>query len=846
MSARLSAAAAALLVLSRARAAAPLPYQSPALPVAERVNDLVARMTPLELAHQLINKNEGGWANLPGILAEFGSTGIGTLFIDEVMNKSSWGHADVAEWSTPLEALRARNALQAAFIASSRLAIPVSFCMEGLHSGAWGGTAFPAPPSLAATWNASLVTLVGQTIALEARASGVDTALSPVVNMFAEPRFGRYSEGFSPDPHVTAALGAAMVRGLQGGDNAGGASAYFPDFNTTVASQAKHFAAYGHAAGGLDGGVAELTNRSLFEIYLKPWRAMAACGLRSLMVAHQTVNDIPCHGNAWLINGVMRGEFGFDGVTISDEQNIPHLGPGGWAVAENITHAAAVALTAGVDLDLESGPTNATLAYHYLLDALADGLVALADLQAAAARVLTLKFAAGLFDAPFAPEERLARLQAPAHLALALDAARQSVVLAKNAPALLPLAPSAAAPVKLALIGPFLDCAFSARARVGDPTPGFCTAREALLGPYAQDNGQFPVPLLPEALAALAAPGLSWTVSQGASATARAGNATLIDAAVAAAAAADVAVLVLGDALGTLDEGTSRSSLDLTPGQLALLAAVAAQTTVPIVLILLAGHPTSFGPGPNAVLGRVASVLVAQHPGQRGAQALAEVLVGVTNPSGKLADSWPLTVGHLGTAAQPFQQLVNGEWQGIVRSPADPDGRRFVPYWDDDYAPSAPQFAMGWGLSYTTFAYGGISVAQATPLAALPRELSGRAALRAAAAATVATATVRVCNTGSRDGAEVVIVYARDPRGGTGGARRVAPYVKRIVGFARLPLAAGACGDAVIGVSADDLATYATDYAGANLRLAVAPGAYVFSTGPSSREDVFNATLVVA
>ena len=305
-------------------------------------------------------------------------------------------------------------------------------------------------------------------------------------------------------------------------------------------------------------------------------------------------------------------------------------------------------------------------------------------------------------------------------------------------------------------------------------------------------------------------------------------------------------MLVLGDALGTLDEGTSRSSLDLTPGQLALLAAVAAETTVPLVLILLAGHPTSFGPGPNAVLGRVASVLIAQHPGQLGAQALAEVLVGATNPSGKLADSWPLTVGHLGAAAQPFQQLANGEWQGIARAPVDPDGRRYVPYWDDNYAPPVPQFSLGSGMSYTTFAYGGISVAQTTPLAALPRALSGRAALRAAAAATVVTATVRVCNTGARDGAEVVIVYARDPRGGTGGARRVVPYVKRIVGFARVPLAAGSCADAVVGVSADDLATYVTDYAGANLQLGVAPGTYVFSTGPSSREDVFNATLVVA
>lgn len=177
---------AALLLCSATLAEGSAPaYQSPGLPVSERVADLLARMTPQELAHQLVNKNEGGWGDLPGILGEFGATGIGTLFVDEVMNKSAWGHANASQWSTPLEALRARNALQAAFMAQSRLGIPVSFCMEGLHSGAWGGTVFPGPPALASAWNASLVTAIGATIALEARATGVDTALSPVVNMFS-------------------------------------------------------------------------------------------------------------------------------------------------------------------------------------------------------------------------------------------------------------------------------------------------------------------------------------------------------------------------------------------------------------------------------------------------------------------------------------------------------------------------------------------------------------------------------------------------------------------------------------------------------------------------------------
>ena len=829
-------------------------YRNASAPVAERVADLLSRMTPQELAGQLINKNEGGWFDLPNITQAYGLTGMGSLFIDEVMNKS-WTSA--SHFSTPLQALRARNALQASFLSSTRLGIPLSFCMEGLHSGGWGGTSFPGPPTLATAWNATLVTLVGRAIAAEARATGVDTALSPVVNMFT-PLFGRYSEGFSPDPHVSAALGVAMVLGLQGDSSPGGPASYLPSFTTAVVAQAKHYAAYGHAAGGLDGGVADITNRTLHELYLKPWRAMAAAGLRSLMVAHQTVNDIPCHGNAWLINGVMRSEYGFgEGMAISDEMNIPTLGPKGWGVAENISHAAAVALRSGVDIDLQSGGDNATMAYNWLLQALQEGLIGLQDLRTAAGRVLTLKFATGLFDSPYTPEDGLGVLQSPQHLALALEAARQGLVLAKNEGGLLPLAPSPATPLRAALIGPFLSCSFTeqeaqaqAQGRgggLGDPTPNFCAAREALLGPYAQDNGQYPVPLLPEALAALAPPGLTLTVTQGASATSQAPNATLLAAALAAAAAADVVLLQLGDALQTFDEGTSRSSLELTPQQLQLLLALTAPGAAlpPVVLLLLNGKPTSFGPGLSAALAGVRAVLIAHRPGQLGSAALAEVLLGLTNPSGKLADSWAATVGHLGSAAQPFQQLVNGEWQNQQRAPVDPDGRRYPSYYEDAGAPCEPLFPLGWGLSYTSFAYQGLAVEALAPLAALPGRWSGRSALRAAAATALVRATVGVCNTGGREGTEVVVVYSRDPRGGRGGARAVVPYIKRIVGFARLPLAAGQCGNATLTLSADDLAQHATDSAGASLQLGVLPGNYTFSTGPHSRADTLTASLVL-
>jgi beta-glucosidase len=179
------------------------------------------------------------------------------------------------------------------------------------------------------------VQLVGSVIAVEGRATGVDTGLSPV-NLFSDPRFGRYHEGYSPDPALTAKLGVAMVLGLQGGPSGGqGASTYLPSFNASIIAQAKHLAAYGHPSGGLNSGRADITNRSLLNVYMRPWRSMVAgAGLRSLMVSHQTVHDIPAHANAWLINTLMRDEYGFgDGFTISDEMNIGNLGPWGWAVS---------------------------------------------------------------------------------------------------------------------------------------------------------------------------------------------------------------------------------------------------------------------------------------------------------------------------------------------------------------------------------------------------------------------------------------------------------------------------------------------------------------------------------
>lgn len=394
-----------------------------------------------------------------------------------------------------------------------------------------------------------------------------------------------------------------MVLGLQGGPaGAQGADTYLPSFNSSIIAQSKHFAAYGHAAGGLNAGVAEMTNRSLLDIYLRPWRSMVAgAGLRSAMVSHQTVHDVPSHANSWLINTLLRGEYGFgDGFTISDEMDLGCLASWGWDVADNISSAAAVALHAGVDIDLQSGENNATMAYAWLLTALEEGLISLEDLRTAAGHVLTMKFAAGLFDNPLTPEEGLSVLNSPAHRELALEAARQGIVLAMNTNATLPLTPKAG--TRVALIGPMLSCNFTysadgsadvpaSRLVLRDPTPTACHAREAMVGAYALDDGVVEVQLLPEALSALLPPGVSITVTQGASVTTP--SPELIPPAVAAAAAADVAIVMIGDTQATCSEGTDRRSLDVPGGQLALLQVIGGDAGRGCTI---AGHSSSFVP----------------------------------------------------------------------------------------------------------------------------------------------------------------------------------------------------------------------------------------------------------
>lgn len=442
--ARIAAAAAAVAVAAGQLA-----------PIAQRVAQLLSQMTLEEMAAQLAHQEAGSVASIE---AQYAATSLGQVTLQTVLlNKTALG------------TLTTRNAMQQFMLTNSRLKIPISVSQEGLHSGAPWGTVFPMPVTTACSWNDSLPRAIGQALAVESRAMGVDNSWSPVVNLWTDDRFGRFQESFSPDPTIVTHMGVAMVLGLQGGPQS--QDDYLPSLNGTVWATAKHFAGYGGAAGGQNAAPFNFDNRTLFQTYLRPWRAMASAGVRGIMPSHNTIGNVPAHAHRFLINSVLRGEFGFgNGASVSDCSDVAVLGPVGFGIAENLTVAAAVGVLAGVDLDLICGLDT----YDNIPAAVAAGYLLQSDVEAAVAHVLTQKFAAGLFDSPFASPDNLGLLDSPAHRALARDAAAQSIVLLKNDAAVLPLnlaalradaiatgraaASDAAAPPRIAIIGPHSVC----------------------------------------------------------------------------------------------------------------------------------------------------------------------------------------------------------------------------------------------------------------------------------------------------------------------------------------------------------------------------------------------------
>jgi beta-glucosidase len=579
-------------------------YLDPKQPIAARVADLLPRMTVQEKIQQTWTTHTSAatakqWANI----------GVGAV---KYMSAFTCDPSEIGK------CIEQRNALQEEFINSSRLGIPISFVNEGLHGGAPGGTIFPMPVGLGSSWNVDLVRSVMGVVGNEAARIGVDVVFAPVVNMMTDPRFGRLQEGYSSNPLLTSHLAVAAVLALQGCEGNATAATCGPKayLNASgVGALGKHYAAYGASEGGLNGGPAAISNRTLHEVFLRPWKAMAEVGLRACMPSHNTVLDVPAHASKWLIDTTLRGTFGFEGVALSDCNDIGVIYD--FRMATNRTAAAALALNAGTTWDLQCGTDPEQWGYNKIADALADGLVSDATLDETVRTVLTLKFSHGLFDGrAFVSAADIASVGAfldrAAHRALARTAAQQSMVLLLNrgAEALgdgqrggdRGALPWATLPKKIALIG---------------PTVTTSTCEDSVIGAYVLEGAN--VVCLD---AALDAAGVAYSVSGAVDTTAptvQDADVSEADAAAIASAVAAVndplttaAIVVLGDLSGKVcGEWGDRDDLTLSGAQLPLLKAVVAAAAArngnrsatgrsapprfSVVVVLTHGRPQTFG-----------------------------------------------------------------------------------------------------------------------------------------------------------------------------------------------------------------------------------------------------------
>jgi len=598
------------------------------------------------------------------------------------------------------------NAYQRIAVEKTRLHIPILFGLDVIHGFK---TEFPIPLGLASTWDPTIVEKASRIAAMEASADGIRWTFSPMVDIARDARWGRMAEGAGEDPFLGSAMAAAYVRGYQG------TRLSEPD---SIAACAKHFVGYGAAEAGRDYNTTEISEHTLRQFYLPPFHAAVDAGAASVMSAFNNLNGTPSSANPFTLKQVLRKEWDFRGVVVSDWNAVGELVPQG--VAADEATAARKAFLAGVDMDMVSS------FYHDQLQKLViSGQVTQAEIDEAVRHVLRLKFALGLFEHPFVDEAAAPKaLYRPESLELAQTAAERSFVLLKNANGIdgKPLLPLTNANQNIAVIGPL----------GGDSSY-----------PNGAPPGVGPRTSLTSALAARIG---ETHVSRFKGCGILDGTNDDIAAAVAGAQKADLVIMALGESPDMSGEAGSRAHLGLPGRQEELLESVA-RTGKPVVLILFSGRPLTV---PWA-FEHLPAVIAAWLPGIEGGAALVRTLVGDVNPSGKLVVSWPRSVGQ-----EPlyYNALNTGRPPGdvdLTHPPADIVARYVSRYIDEQ---DSPQFPFGYGSSYTTYSYGPAQVSTHSLSAA---DLNSK--LHSKSAAMMAEADVT--NTGSRAGNEVVELYIR-------------------------------------------------------------------------------------
>jgi beta-glucosidase len=664
----------------------------------------------------------------------------------------------------------------------TRLGIP-AIIHEEICSGlmAREATVFPQAIGVASTWMPALAHDLADAIRSVMVRTGARQGLSPVLDVCRDPRWGRAEETFGEDPYLVARMGVAFVRGLQG-----------TDLRAGVVATAKHFVGYAMSEGGMNWAPAHIGARELRDVYLHPFEAaVREANLRSVMNGYHELDGVPCGANAELLTRVLRGEWGFDGIVVSDYFSVRQLETYHRLVADG-SAAAVTALSAGMDVELPG-----TDCYGQpLAAAVADGSVDQSIVDEAVRRVLRVKFELGLFERPYEPADEASRagdvIRVAAERELARRIAQRSLVLLHN-DGVLPLPHEDSGTV--AVIGPNAD---NVRHLYGDYT--YPAHVESLLEMTQRGRNVFAMPLSDGVLVeeeeltgvtvfSALRERLGSRVAYERGCDVNTDDRSGFDAAVALAASSSVAVMVMGDRSGLTDdsttgEGRDRASLDLPGLQEELVRAVVA-TGTPVVLVLVAGRPV----GSQWLHEHCSAVLMAWLPGEEGGAAIADALLGRVNPGGKLPISFPRTAGQIPIF---YGHKVSG-------------GRS---HWKGDYvdSPATPLYPFGYGLSYTTFALSGAVVEDA---AVLPTES--------------VTVTVSVTNTGPVAGDEVVQLYSRAPRAS------VTQPVLALRAFLRVPLAAGQTQTVRFTVPAAQLGFHGLD-----LAYVVEPGTVEFLVGTSA------------
>lgn len=753
-------------------------YKDASQPVELRVADLLSRMTLDEKIGQvrcplgwfIYDKDAKGKVSLTEKFYKYTDEQyIGNYWA--VLRADPWTQKTLTTGLNPALSAEMLNMMQRYAVEKTRLGIPIMVAEETPHGHmAIGATVFPTALSQAATFDRNVLFRMGEAMGAEIRAQGAHVGYGPVIDIAREPRWSRMEETFGEDPTLAGILASEVVRGMQGDLNLNGE---VRNDGNHVYSTLKHFAAYGIPEGGLNGEMASVGERTLLSEYVPQFKRTVEAGVGSIMTSYNMIDGVPCTSNRHLLTEVLRNTWGFKGAIYSDLQSIEGVAQTHHC-AENWEEAGALAVNAGVDIDLEGN------SYQYLRHAIETGKASEADLDRAVSKVLTLKFNLGLFENPYVDAKRAARIvRSEEHQQLAREVARKGICLLEN-DGTLPLSKDLR---HVAVIGPNADMMYNQ------------------LGDYTAPQDRSAIATVLDGVRAML-PTAEVEYVKGCAI--RDTTTSDIAAAVAAAKRSEVTILVVGGSsardfkteylstgaalvgkgeLSDMDsgEGYDRASLQLMGDQERLMQALI-DAGVKLVVVYIEGRPLNM----NLAAEKANALLTAWYPGGQGGMAIADVLFGDYNPAGRIPVSIPRNVGQIPVyySKHPSHDYID--------------------------SPAAPLYSFGYGKSYTTFAYSNLVCATVKPA---PGE------------DVLARVTFTVTNTGDRDGEEVPQLYVRDVTGSV-----ETPHMA-LKNFDRIALRAGESRTVTFELRHDDLALY-------NLKMehVVEPGEFKVMVGAASND----------